>query len=67
MELEETVSEFMNVAFTTRVNLSQLSEVRNSLIEAQRFIIQDEFHVDTLVMVRFLPFIFKVGGRLTLF
>lgn len=60
MELEETVSEFMDVAFVTRVGLSQLSEVRNSLIEAQRSIIQDEFHADTLVMVCCLSFIFKV-------
>ncbi|OXV09698.1 hypothetical protein Egran_02528 [Elaphomyces granulatus] len=67
MELEETVSEFMNVAFTTRVDLSQLSEVRNSLIEAQGFIVQDEFHVDALVMelkklVREVVSVSKVTG-----
>lgn len=48
-ELESTVFEFTNLALQTRVELSQLSRVRDSLIDAQRFILLDGADGDVLV------------------
>ncbi|KAL2820361.1 hypothetical protein BJX63DRAFT_311719 [Aspergillus granulosus] len=39
LDLEKVASEFMQVATRTSLNLSQLSQVRNSLVEAQRSIL----------------------------
>jgi midasin len=50
-ELESTVSEFTTLALQTRVELSQLSQVRDSLIDAQRFILMDGADGDVLVQV----------------
>ncbi|KAG0160701.1 hypothetical protein PDIDSM_8231 [Penicillium digitatum] len=48
-ELESTVFEFTTLALQTRVELSQLSRVRDSLIDAQRFILLDGADGDVLV------------------
>ncbi|CAG8078285.1 unnamed protein product [Penicillium salamii] len=48
-ELESTVFEFTTLALQTRVELSQLSQVRDSLIDAQRFILLDGADGDVLV------------------
>ncbi|KAJ6011835.1 hypothetical protein N7499_013194 [Penicillium canescens] len=48
-ELESTVFEFTTLALQTRVELSQLSQVRDSLIDAQRFILMDGADGDVLV------------------
>ncbi|KAL4867700.1 hypothetical protein BDV12DRAFT_197981 [Aspergillus spectabilis] len=39
LDLERIASEFMQIATRTRLNLSQLSQVRNSLVETQRSIL----------------------------
>ncbi|KAJ5123897.1 Midasin [Penicillium bovifimosum] len=49
IELESTVLEFTTLALQTRVELSQLSRVRDSLIDAQRFILLDGADGDALV------------------
>ncbi|KAJ5519420.1 Midasin [Penicillium expansum] len=48
-ELESTVFDFTTLALQTRVELSQLSRVRDSLIDAQRFILLDGADGDVLV------------------
>ncbi|KAJ5215627.1 uncharacterized protein N7498_002034 [Penicillium cinerascens] len=49
IELEATVSEFTSLALQTRVELSQLSHVWDSLVNAQRFILRDGADGDVLV------------------
>ncbi|KAJ5081947.1 Midasin [Penicillium alfredii] len=48
-ELEATVFEFTTLALQTRVDLSQLSRVRDSLIDAQRFVLLDGADGDELL------------------
>ncbi|OQD75534.1 hypothetical protein PENDEC_c007G04111 [Penicillium decumbens] len=49
IELETTVSEFTSLALQTRVELSQLSHVWDSLVNAQRFILRDGADGNALV------------------
>ncbi|KAF3393833.1 Midasin [Penicillium rolfsii] len=49
IQLETTVSDFTNLALQTRVEVSQLSNVWNSLIDAQRFILLDGADGDMLL------------------
>jgi hypothetical protein len=49
IELETTVSEFTSLALQTRVELSQLSHVWESLVAAQRFILRDGADGDALI------------------
>ncbi|KAK5806079.1 hypothetical protein VI817_000337 [Penicillium citrinum] len=49
IELEKTVSDFTSLALQTRVELSQLSKIWESLSTAQRFILLDGADGDTLV------------------
>ncbi|KAJ5907726.1 Midasin [Penicillium taxi] len=49
IELEETVAEFTTLALQTRVDLSQLSGIWDSLINAHRFILTDGADGDVLV------------------
>ncbi|KAL2846546.1 hypothetical protein BJX68DRAFT_268630 [Aspergillus pseudodeflectus] len=49
LELEKVASEFMQVATRTSLNLSQLSQVRNSLVEAQRSILLEGADEGSLV------------------
>ncbi|KAJ5175879.1 Midasin [Penicillium canariense] len=49
IELESTVSDFTNLALQTRVELSDLSNVWNSLINAQKFILLDGADGDMLL------------------
>lgn len=53
MELEEVVSEFTNIALRTRVQLSQLCQVRDSLIDAQRAIVLNGADGQLLITVCF--------------
>ncbi|KAJ5923916.1 hypothetical protein N7466_008103 [Penicillium verhagenii] len=50
IELEQTVAEFTTLALQTRVDISQLSTVWDSLINAQRFILLDGADGDALVL-----------------
>lgn len=50
IELEQTVAEFTALALQTRVDISQLSTVWDSLINAQRFILLDGADGDALVL-----------------
>jgi len=52
MQLEAVAHEFGNLATKTRLELSQLSRVRNSLIDAQRAILIDGADGELLVEVR---------------
>ncbi|KAJ5112649.1 hypothetical protein N7532_000694 [Penicillium argentinense] len=49
IELEKTVSDFTSLALQTRVELSQLSQIWDSLSSAQRFILVNGADGDTLV------------------
>lgn len=49
IELEATVSTFTNLALQTRVEVSQLGNVWNSLIDAQRFTLLDGADADVLL------------------
>ncbi|KAJ5805247.1 Midasin [Penicillium riverlandense] len=49
IELETTVFDFTTLALQMRIDLSQLSSIRNSLIDAQRFILLDGADADALV------------------
>ncbi|KAJ6155359.1 hypothetical protein N7470_005925 [Penicillium chermesinum] len=49
IELEKTTSQFTSLALQTRVNLTELSGVWESLMNAQRFILLDGANGDTLV------------------
>ena len=53
IELEEVGREFSDIAVKTRLELSQLSRVRNSLIDAQRSILLDGADGNLLVPVRY--------------
>ena len=53
-ELEEVAREFSDIAVKTRLGLSQLSRVRNSLIDAQRSILLDGADGHLLVPVRYI-------------
>ncbi|KAJ5569528.1 uncharacterized protein N7459_008958 [Penicillium hispanicum] len=49
IQLETTISEFTTLALQLRVDLSQLSRIWDSLINAQRFIVMDGADGDVLV------------------
>jgi midasin len=55
LELENVASEFMQVATRTSLNLSQLSQVRSSLVEAQRSILLEGADEGNLVQVSIDP------------
>ncbi|KKK12377.1 hypothetical protein ARAM_006103 [Aspergillus rambellii] len=49
LDLEKVAFEFMQIATKTRLNLSQLSQLRSSLVDAQRHILLDGANGDELV------------------
>jgi hypothetical protein len=51
LDLEKVASEFVEIATRTRLNLTQLSQVRNSLVEAQRSILLEGADEGDLVQV----------------
>lgn len=58
IELEEVAREFSDIAVKTRLELSQLSRVRNSLIDAQQSILLDGADGKLLVPVCYLKGVF---------
>ena len=51
MELEDIVREFSDIAVKTRLDVSRLNQVRNSLVDAQRSILIDGADGDLLIPV----------------
>lgn len=62
LELEKVASEFMLIANRTRLELSQLSRVRNSLVETQKSILLEGAGDGTLVQVSLFSFQWVIDG-----